>query len=126
MPNEEKTNHQEVARYKIKDGKVDPTDKISTKSQNINIPIGDNLMLDEKGMLWTAAHPCPLKFLEHAKESKEKSPMQIFSIDPITMQVENVFQNNGELISAASTVLPLGNRLYVSQVFDPFVLVIGD
>lgn len=36
----------------------------------------------------------------------------------------NAFQNNGDLISAASTALFINNRLYISQVFDPFVLVV--
>lgn len=115
---------QEVAKYKINKGKVDSSDKVSTKSKGINIPIGDNLMLDESGKVWTVAHPCPLRFLEHAKDNTQKSPMQVFSIDPITLKTDLVLQNNGELISAASTVLPLGNRLYISQVFDPFVLVV--
>ena len=35
-----------------------------------------------------------------------------------------VFQNNGDLISAGSTTLFHNGRLYISQVFDPFVLVV--
>lgn len=117
---------QEVARYKINNGKVDATDKLSTKKHGINIPVGDNLMLDNEGVLWTAAHPCPLKFVDHAGDPTKKSPMQVFGLDPMTLKPEMVFQNNGELISAASTVLKFENRLYIAQVFDPFVLVVED
>lgn len=117
---------QEVVRYKINDGKVDATDKLSTKKYGMNIPIGDNLMLDNDGKIWTAAHPCPLKFLDHAKDIKEKSPMQVFEIDPTTLKPNMAFQNNGDLISAASTVLKFENKLYIAQVFDPFVLVVAD
>ena len=115
---------QEVLRYKINQGKVNSSDKLSTKSHQVNIPIGDNLMLDNQGILWVSAHPCPLKFLNHAKDPNEKSPMQIFALDPMTLKTNKIFQNNGELISAASTVLHINNRLYISQVFDPFVLVL--
>ena len=114
----------EVVRYEIKNGKVDPTTKLSTKKHGIDIPIGDNLLMDNEGVLWTVSHPCPLKFLAHAGDTEEKSPMQVFGIDPGTLKMNAPFQNNGELISAASTVLHYENRLYISQVFDPFVLVV--
>lgn len=114
----------EVASYKINNGKVDPSTKSSTKKHDVDITIGDNLLIDNNGVLWTAAHPCPLKFLAHAEDAKEKSPMQVFSMDPNTLKWRMDFQNNGDLISAASTVLHLENRLYISQVFDPFILVV--
>ena len=116
----------EVGRYTIKDGKVLAEDKLSTKYHSIDIPIGDNLLMDDKGVLWTAAHPCPLKFLDHAKDPSAHSPMQVFAMDPMTLKTNVVFQNNGDLISAASTVLHWENRLYISQVFDPFVLVMEE
>jgi len=81
-------------------------------------------MLDNDGRLWVTAHPCPLDFLAHSDDAEANSPIQIFMIDPVTLDVNNVFQNNGELISAASTALFIDNRLYISQVFDPFVLVV--
>lgn len=115
---------QAVERYPIRNNEVDLEGKISTAQHDIDIPIGDNLMLDNFGKLWTAAHPCPLKFVAHAQDTADKSPMQIFRIDPETMEPNLIFQNNGELISAASTALRIDNRLFVSQVFDPFVIVI--
>ena len=114
----------EVARFAIKEGKVDQNDKLSTKSHSIDIPVGDNLLMDEEGVLWTAAHPCPLKFLDHLKDPAAPSPIQVFAMDPMTLKTNLVFQNNGELISAASTVLHWEDRLYISQVFDPFVLMV--
>lgn len=115
---------QEVARYAMTNGKVNQSDKLSTKSHNTKIPIGDNLMMDNQGVLWTTSHPCPLKFLEHIQDSENPSPSQVFAMDPMTMKSNLVFKTNGELISAASTALRINNRLYVSQVLDPFVLVV--
>ncbi len=114
----------EIVRYELEGSAINLATKVSTKEKEVKIPLGDNLLLDNHGLLWTVAHPCPLKFLEHSKDSKNKSPMAVFTIDPNTLKTTPFFQNNGGLISAASTVLRLDNRLYVSQVFDPFVLVI--
>ena len=115
---------QAIERFPIENGKVVASKKVSTKDLGINIPIGDNLMMDNQGVLWTAAHPCPLKFLSHAQDSEALSPSQVFAIDPNTMKSGLVFQTNGELVSAASTALRIDNRLYISQVFNPFVLVV--
>ena len=82
-------------------------------------------MMDNQGVLWTTSHPCPLKFLDHIKDSKAPSPSQVFAIDPMTLKSNLIFQTEGELISAASTVLRLEDRLYISQVLDPFVLVVN-
>jgi sugar lactone lactonase YvrE len=115
---------QEVLKYKINSNKVDAESKMSTGEHGMNIPIGDNLLIDDEGVLWTAAHPCPLKFVEHVKATDNKSPAQVFTIDPMTLKTNMVFQNNGSLISAASTALHYKDRLFISQVFDPFVLVL--
>ncbi len=115
----------EVLRYEINgDGRLKANSKQSTAQQSEKITLGDNLLLDNEGRLWTAAHPCPLDFSAHAENSEEKSPIQAFVIDPMTLKAGNVFQNNGELISAASTALFINQRLYISQVFDPFILVV--
>jgi len=113
-----------VERYPIENGMVVANIEASTKELGMDIPIGDNLMMDNQGVLWTAAHPCPLQFLDHMKDSSAPSPSQIIAIDPNTMKSNMVFQTNGELISTASTALRIDNRLYISQVFDPFVLVV--
>jgi len=115
---------EEINRYNIGADGVDQASKISTKQQDVSITVGDNLLMDNKGVLWTAAHPCPLKFTDHKEDSANPSPMQVFAIDPNTLKSNMVFQNNGDLISTASTVLHFEDRLYISQVFDPFVLVV--
>ena len=38
-------------------------------------------------------------------------------------EYETIFADAGATISAASTALIYNNRLYISQVFDPFILV---
>ena len=115
----------EVLRFKIgTNGKLNTASKQSTMQHGEKITIGDNLMSYDNGQLLVTAHPCPLDFLAHLENSQETSPVQIYKIDPNTLKVQKTFQNNGDLISAASTALMLNNRLYISQVFDPFVLVV--
>ena len=114
----------EVVSFDIQEGKIDEDSKQSTLQHKEKITIGDNLMFDNQGRLWVTAHPCPLDFLAHADDGKADSPIQIYTMDPETLEAKNAFQNNGELISAASTALFIDNRLYISQVFDPYVLVV--
>lgn len=115
----------EVLNFNVSEnGALDTKNVKSTKAHDIEIPLGDNFVLDNQGRLWTTNHPCPLKFLGHKNNSASPSPIQVFKIDPTTLKSEMVYQNNGESISAASTAIFLNGNLYISQVFDPFVLVL--
>ena len=114
----------EVLQFTIEGGIINTATRQSTIKHGQKITLGDNLLVDNQGQLWVTAHPCPLDFLAHSTDSKKKTPIQIFTIDPITLKTNTAFQNNGSLISAASTALFVNNHLYISQVFDPFVLVV--
>jgi hypothetical protein len=114
---------QEISKYDIAAaGQINLNTKQSTKQHDVDIPMGDNLVIDQNGMLWTTNHPCGLKFLSHAGNPTKLSPSQVRKINSSDMTSEVVFQNNGELISAASTAVYYDNHLYISQVFDPFIL----
>lgn len=114
----------EVLRFDIADGQLKTASKASTIKHGQKITVGDNLLMDNNNRLWVTAHPCLLDFVAHSENSDEKSPTQIYTIDPTTLEVNNTFQNNGDLISAASTALYINNRLYISQIFEPYVLVV--
>jgi len=105
---------------------VDESKNQSTIQHQQKITVGDNMVVDQDGQLWVASHPCLLDFVAHAENSSEKSPIQIFQIDPTTLKTKKVFQNSGALISAASTALYINERLYLSQIFDPYVLVVDE
>jgi len=114
----------EVARYEIQGGNINTASKQSTLQHDQKITLGDNMLIDNQGRLWVTSHPCPLDIMAHTENEAEKAPIQIYTIDPTSLTTNTAFQNNGELISAASTALYIDNRLYLSQVFDPFVLVV--
>jgi hypothetical protein len=82
----------------------------------------DNIIPDESGNLWVAGHPSTWKFLRHASSASNNAPSQVFKIDGKTSEVTNVYSNDGDEISAASTALTLGDRIYISQVFEDFLL----
>jgi hypothetical protein len=83
----------------------------------------DNL-IEYQGKLYTTAHPSNMKFLGHVKTMEKKSPTQLWSVDMKTYEKKLIFQDDGYQISAASTALPLGKKIYIGQIFDPFVGII--
>lgn len=82
----------------------------------------DNIMPDAQGNLWVAAHPSTLKFLKHASSNESLAPSQVYKIDGKTNAVELIYSNDGSEIPAASTGLVSGDRIYISQVFEDFLL----
>lgn len=82
----------------------------------------DNLCL-QGNWLYTAAHPSFGKFLKHAKPDRLSiSPCDIYRVNIKTGEQELLFSNDGGIISAASTALPIGEKVIVGQVFADFLL----
>ncbi len=83
---------------------------------------GDNLTRYGKHLI-AAAHFDDFAFLRHAKDSEKKSPAVVVRITPGTNMRKAIFVDTGEFISAASTALIQDGKIYISQVFDPFLVV---
>jgi hypothetical protein len=115
----------EILRFEINEGALNNNNLESTIKHGQKITLGDNLMVDKAGNIWAASHPCPLDFMAHMEDGQAPSPSQIFVIDPSNLKPKVAFQNNGALISAASTALYLDGKLYISQIFEPYVLVVN-
>jgi len=81
----------------------------------------DNLEDEENGNILVAGHKSNMRFMAHAGNKEKTSPTQIFRIfaDGTTKEI---YANDGEEISAASTGLSFKNKLFISQVFEPFIL----
>jgi len=82
----------------------------------------DNLMRYRNSLL-TTAHYDDLAFFQHMKSDEEKAPSIVFMIRPEMNTKNAIFVDNGQLISAASTAMVFEDKLYVSQVFDPYLVV---
>lgn len=81
----------------------------------------DNIrVIDQK--LYTTGHVKPLKFVAHTRSPEKHSPVEVWEYDPARKQVTSLFYTDGSAISAGSTALVLDGALYISQVFEPFIL----
>lgn len=81
----------------------------------------DNIMFYGDELIFTS-HPKIFAFLKHVKSSEKKSPSQVHGYNLKTGEYRLLFSDDGFRISASSAALIYRNKLYVSQVFDPFIL----
>ncbi len=81
----------------------------------------DNITL-YKDELIVVAHPKPFKFLAHMKKASKPSPGITYGINYKTLASRVVFADDGKRISCNSTGLIFRNKLYIAQVFQPFIL----
>ncbi len=110
---------------------------VSTVRQNklffvpYNLPLHKRVVARFKGQdnitytankLYVTSHPKQLRFVRHAKNQEVKSPTVVYEVNLITGHKRVVYSNNGTQINAATTALRFGNKLYLSQLFVPFVL----
>ncbi len=114
----------EVLRIPIVDHELQVDQSKSSMMHGEKITTGSNLLLYDDGQLWITEQPCPLDFIGHAGISEETSLIRVYQIDPNTMKPDLVFQDYGDMISAASTALLIKDHLYIPQVFDPYILVL--
>ncbi len=82
--------------------------------------IPDNFGEDEKGNLFLVSHSSMWKFVRHSSSKENLSPSLIYILQ--NDNLKKIYQNDGIEISAASTALVFQNRIYISQVFEPFLL----
>lgn len=81
----------------------------------------DNIRI-HKGQLIVPGHVKPLKFIGHTKDPGKHSPVAVFSINPANGSSTTLFYTDGSSVSAGSAAIVFGSHLYISQIFEPFVL----
>lgn len=84
----------------------------------------DNISFDHPNELITTGHPDPMAFIAHMRDPKKLSPVVVYRVNPKEGTTEVIYQNEGKEISAASTAIRVGDRLFISQVFDAFVRMV--
>lgn len=84
----------------------------------------DNLEWDEEGFLWFASHPSIGKFLKHVKHAEKPSPTYIGKIDcnQKDLKVQEVWQNDGTKLPAASVASPGSNKIAIGLVFNSKIM----
>ncbi|MFN8276188.1 MAG: hypothetical protein U0T84_01770 [Chitinophagales bacterium] len=81
----------------------------------------DNLRFDGN-YLTVACHPKFGKFISHMRDSATPSPTVIYRVPVAGGQPQVVYFNQGKQISAASTGLIYRKKLFIAQVFNPWIL----
>jgi hypothetical protein len=81
----------------------------------------DNIRFYNDDLLVTS-HFKPIKFILHVSNANKKSPSLVYSVNLETGEKEVLYSNPGEKISAASAALILSGKLYISQIFEPWIL----
>jgi len=96
-----------------------------TQSQKIAKIKGADNILKCNGKFYITSHPNFIKFMQHKKTAEKKSPIAVFEYDGNTTVLKKIYTNEGELISAVSSAVIYKNNLYLSQIFDDFILQIN-
>ena len=92
----------------------------SSKVKKADIKGGDNILVDGNQM-FIAHHPSFFKFFLHTLFAA-KSTSQVTLYDMETAESKVLLKSKGKLISASSTALVHGGFLYVSQVFNNYIV----
>ncbi len=77
------------------------------------------------GMIYITGHVKPFKFISHVKSPENLSPVEVWKINPQTREIKSLFYTDGSLISAGSTAVLLNGKLYISQVFESYIIEVG-
>ncbi len=96
-------------------GRLEPREKIDLDTG------ADNIEVDSEGGLWIGAHPQLLTTAKHFEDNWTLSPSQVLHLTPREgggYDVEEVYLNKGEEISASTVAAVHGNRLLIGAVFD--------
>lgn len=82
----------------------------------------DNISFINENEILVTAHLNQVAFMKHAGNSKKISPSVVYRVNIVTGKHSAIYANDGSSISAASTALYYKGKLYISQVFEPFIL----
>lgn len=82
----------------------------------------DNITFLNDHEVLVTAHLRPIAFLKHYKDAKNISPTVVYKVNIFTGEYKAIYVNDGSAISGASTALYYKGQLYLSQVFESFLL----
>lgn len=94
---------------------------IGNKTSIAKVKAPDNLSISENLLLYTST-PKPIRFVKHAKATKNFCGSESFSMDLKGTQAKLVFKTDGADISTVSGYIEYNGYYYFSQVFEPWIL----
>ena len=90
---------------------------LKRKGQQIDVPgAPHNITVDADGTLWVSAHPHTVPFMEFVRDPSERAPTQVLKITPSAepeKQVEEIYADEGDELSAGSVAAPRGSDQFV-------------
>ncbi len=81
----------------------------------------DNITFLNNDEILVTAHLRQIAYLNHYKDPKNISPTVVYKVNLVTGKRSAVYSNNGSAICGASTALYYKGKLYLAQVFEPFL-----
>ncbi len=78
--------------------------------------VGDDRLL-------VASVPSTWAWSSHASDSAEKAPSRILEVDALQGRSSVAYQDPGNEISGATVAISQGNRIYLGQKYDSFILI---
>lgn len=85
---------------------------------------GDNFS-QHKDVTLLASHVSNLKFMLHSSSPRVSSPTMVWRMNWNKRQIDCIYRNNGgHSINGGSTAVLYNNKLYICQVFEPFIEVV--
>jgi hypothetical protein len=82
----------------------------------------DNITFLNENEVLVTAHLKQIALVKHVKDAKNFSPTVVYRVNITNGKYKVVYANNGSDISAGSTALYYKGKLYISQIFEPFLL----
>ena len=101
----------------------DASNNYKRKTLFKHIKGADNLSGTQTQLL-VASHPDFRAFIKHFHSKENPSPTLLYSLNTITREKKIIFQDTGKLISAGSGGILFNGDLFISQIFDNFIVVI--
>ena len=100
----------------------DPESGRLAHREEIDLDTGvDNIEVEPDGDLWIGAHPQLLTTMKHYENPRTPSPSQVLHLTPRAgggYDVEEVYLDTGDEISASSVAAVRGNRLLIGAIFE--------
>ncbi len=113
------TLENKIYRYPFANNKLN----VEGKQVFANLKGGDNLKI-VNGVLYCAAHFDVWAFLKHYKNYKKHSPSAVWSKSLVDGKEELIYFNKGSVIDASATAIVYKDKIYITGVFDPEVVVL--
>lgn len=90
--------------------------------QVTSLSLIDGLSPGANGRLLATSYPSLIGLGLHWQRQRSKARTVVYEVDPKTQATRVVFQDNGQAINAVSSSQLVDDRLYLGQLFDPYIL----